>query len=169
MFNLIFFLLILISFAYILETIPPAGSPPEIFYSSGIVYDPISDSLILFGGNNEITSSFTNTLIRFSLSTLKWSIINPETSYTPIPISDPILYLRSDRILFCLFGMASNAYLSDINVFNLTSNSWSLLNYEKKISGRSESAYDSFIWNNTEYLAIYGGYTSSGAKTDLYL
>ena len=115
--------------SYILESIPINGSPPRQFGNSGIAYDETTNSLIIFGGQDMITLAYLNTLYTFNLDTLQWSKLYSESLYVPIGISDPILYIRSDHMLFSLFGNTQTGYTSDILGYNLTSNSWSLINY----------------------------------------
>ena len=166
---MILFYLIIPTLSIIFENIPSTGPLPALFDTSGIVYDEITNTLIIFGGKNVIESTYTNKLITFSLDSLTWSELYPESFFMPLPISSPITYLRSDRILLSIFGLTDAGYISDLIAYNLSSNSWSLLNYEKKTLGRTQASYDTFAWNNTEYIIIFGGITINGASHDLFL
>ena len=165
----LFFLFLHSALSYTLSKIPPTHTPPNLFYSCGAAYDPVSNSLLAFGGWNEVESKYMNTLVSFSLSTLQWETIFPKSLYVPPPLCAPVLFLRSDRMLLSFFGISSNGYISDLLLFNLTSESWTVAPMVKLVPARAHPTYTDLQLKGVEYLAVFGGFTENGISNDLYL
>jgi hypothetical protein len=168
MFFMYFFCLPLLAHSIILDYIPSSGIPPDLFYASGITYDPITASVLIFGGHNMKVFSYLNTLYSFSLITNRWSIILPESQFIPDPICSPILYLRADRVLLSISGCSESGYISDIYIFDLISKSWILA--DKKVSfGFCFASTATANINGSDFIAIYGGVADYGISSRFFL
>ena len=164
------FLLIFLHFTWSLkfEKIPKSSNPPDKFYIPGLVLDPVLSRIIYFGMKNSQRNIFENTLYTFDLINLTWDTITPESEFIPSPLGSPFLYLRSDRILLSIFGCNDRGYIGDVYAFNLTSNRWSTLELSQ-LPGRSYFAATSFVHDDKELIAFFGGYTKTGVSNELYL
>lgn len=162
------FILLQLTFSLKFEKIPKTSNPPDKFYIPGLVLDPILSRIIFFGMKNGQRNIYENTLYTFDLINLTWDKIAPESGFIPNPLGSPFLYLRSDRILLSIFGYNDHDYISDVYAYNLTSNTWSTTTLFQ-IPGRSYFAGTSFVHNDRELIAFFGGYTKAGVSNELYL
>lgn len=162
------FVLVAICSCFKYEMIPNTGNPPDKFYIPGAVLDSQLDRIIYFGMKNVVKDSYDNTLYTFDLISLTWDTIIPESEFIPKPLGNSFLYLRSDRILLSILGCDDEGYIGDVYAFNLTSNTWSTLNVSH-IPGRCFYAGTSFVHDDQELIAFYGGHTRNGVSNELYL
>ena len=165
---MLFLLFLCLSYSLKLEKIPKTNNPPDKFYIPGLVFDPVLSRIIYFGMKNVERDIYENTLYTFNLINLTWDKITPESEFIPSPLGSPFLYLRSDRILLSIFGCNDQGYISDIFAYNLTSNMWSTLNMFQ-VPGRSYFSATSFVHDDRELIAFFGGYTKTGVSNELYL
>ena len=151
-----------------IEKIPKSNPPPDKFFIPGLVLDRELSRIIYFGMKNAQRNIFENTLYTFDLIDLTWDTITPESVFIPNPLGSPFLFLRSDRMLFSFFGCNDQGHIGDVYAFNLTSNVWITLDLSR-LPGRSYFAATSFVHDDRELIAFFGGYTQTGVSNELYL
>ena len=98
------------------EYIPLLKTPPEKKSKSCIVYDPISESLLIFGGFNDLGNY--NSLDTFSLAQAEWKRIEIFSSEIPRARhgSSCMIYNAS---LYIIGGISDEGPLNDIWQFDL--------------------------------------------------
>ena len=146
------------------EKIPFCGTPPRSKLFSSSIYDPILNRIITIGGTDVISNEQKPFIHAFSLDTFEFEKIYKLSDYEPQAYTGHSMFLRDDRKIL-VFG-----YTSGITSFNLINNAWK----EEDMSGDylsnlSGFAFSSFIFNNIQFVAIFGGSTETGLNTDLYL
>jgi Galactose oxidase, central domain len=163
-------LLILSVYAFKVEQIPSQGSPPPKYENTASVYDNITNSIYIIGGLDSETSKAVNEINVFSLSTLTWSIITPESDYVPEGFQQHSLYINNNREILVLFGMSNSRYIKDVYIFNIEKYEWSVKQIDGDIiTGRIAFSSTSFYYANIYYVAVYGGFDRNGYDTNLYL
>ena len=153
-----------------LEMIPPAGSPPMYISAPASVYDPFSSSLYLFGGLNQGNQKEVSDIYSYNFLTNKWSQIFPVSDFIPNGLEFNYAWLGNNRVVYIILGMTNYHKVSDVYTFDLKSNIWGKTwltgDY---ISPRTFFLPTRFTWNNTDYIAIYGGSDDNGYDTNLFL
>ena len=147
-----------------LENIPSSRTPPRSTIASASVYDPLENRIISIGGLDSVTSDQSPNIYSFSLDSMEFEKIFKLSDYEPKAYSGHRMYLRNDRKII-VFGFSSG-----IASFNLVDLAWT----QERLTGDyildlSNPAFTSFIYNNIQYVALYGGVSETGIKNDLYL
>jgi hypothetical protein len=136
---------------------------------SSTVFDPVTSTIYIIGGFNFDKGRDTSDIYTFNLVTNQWSYLEPESEFVPDGIEQHFSYLASNRVIYT-FGAAGDRFYSEILTFNLNNSQWGTINLQgDSISGRKFPTATSFTWNNTNYIAIYGGYAGKGYDANLYL
>jgi hypothetical protein len=153
-----------------IEKIPPQGYSPQQVEDSCGVYDSFSSSFYIIGGSDKYTNTDSSTIYSYSLLDQSWMTIVPESNFFPEGFSQHYCYLTKERLVYVLFGHFHSRCYNDIFTFNLQTRVWGVVQMTgDTINGRSDFLKTEFIWNNTEMLAIYGGFTNSYYDSNLYL
>jgi hypothetical protein len=136
---------------------------------SSAVFDTATSTIYLIGGFNFDKNMDTADIYTFNLITNQWSFIVPQSEFIPDGIEQHFSYLAPNRVIYT-FGVAGKRYYSEILTFNLNNKQWGTTNFQgDSIPGRKFPTATSFTWNNTDYIALYGGYIESGYDSNLYL
>jgi N-acetylneuraminic acid mutarotase len=145
------------------------GNPGELT-GHKMIYDPILDEIVLFGGNR-IGNDRSNldSVWKYSISDSQWVEITTET--TPVSrFGHQMAYLPLNRSIFLFGGSKNSDYerLGDTWLYNLDNNTWEELSPTESppASGFSELCYDSL----RNRVLLFGGYDSYQSKlNDLWV
>lgn len=168
---LIYFLFVLVlNFSLEITLLPSQGpNPPHLTYSS-VVYDQNTSTLITVGGFNTESKKLISEIYTFDLLNNTWGEIIPESEYIPEPFQENYLYLTKSRVILILFPNTNQGLISDVFAFDLITSKWEIKTLTgEPISSRSHSLICSFYHNDTDYIAIYGGFEKSEYDENLYL
>ena len=150
--------------SFTLTPIPSTSTPPIPLIGSAAVYDKKTNSIITIGGQRYTDSVISSDVHIFNLNTLMWETNSIMSEYKPSMLFYHAMHLREDRKIFA-FGTYSDAFLLNLDGF-----SWS------KIEVKGDNLYDarscastSVVLNDTEYLVLFGGLSSSGLINSLFL
>ncbi|OMJ78639.1 hypothetical protein SteCoe_21516 [Stentor coeruleus] len=149
--------------------IPKNLTPPTVRRSISAVYNKINNSVYLFGGCKQAAETFSNIMWRFDLTENIWEHLNIKSPLIPEVRYGTSMSIFQD-LIFVYGGSTHLGSSSDLWTYNLTSNSWLLI--ERKGEAPKElslAAHYTFELGNTSYFAIYGGYSMEGLSNDLYL
>lgn len=150
--------------AYTLKKIPKTHAPPPAMISSSAVYDEQTNSLFSIGGDQVQNNKEISTIFTFNLKTQLWKVISSESDYIPQSISLHKSYLRSDRKILS-FG-----YFTEVLIFDIETEEWTkAVTHGQKMKTLSSIGYTSLMYNETEYVAIFGGIGENGYSGDLFL
>ena len=153
-----------LSLSLILEKIPKHKTPPSSTYYSSSVYDPQNNQIISIGGVDSYANTQSPKVWAYNLDSNEFRKIEKLSDYEPAEYAYHGTYLRNDRKVL-VFG-----FTSGISSFNLINNAWS---YETTLGDQipdlSLFGHTSFRYNNTDFIAIYGGSSDSGTQDVLYL
>jgi len=146
------------------------GGSPGKRTGQQMIYDPILDEIVLYGGNrgNGIRSSL-DSVWKYSISDSQWIEFSSET--TPVSrFSHHMAYLPLNRSIFLFGGSKTSDYdrLGDTWLYNLDNNTWEEVSPTVSPSGRSDSAlcYDSL----RNRVLLFGGYNYDHSKlNDLWV
>ena len=167
--NLLIWLNSLTALSFNVSRIPSTDYPPQYLNSVTSAYDKTNNQLIIFGGYNSETDEFFSELYTFSLKELYWDEITPESDYIPPGLAKSNMVIYSNTI-YIFYGKKKGGISGDIYSFSLDSLVWRLENLQgEKISGRVDSAFATFEYNNTVYAAMFGGLTHSEVSNELIL
>jgi hypothetical protein len=151
-------------------SIPSNGSPPMNIIYSCSVFDPQTSSIFIIGGQNQYTSQDTSDVYSYNLLTNTWSQVVRNTEFSAYGLKLHYCYLTKQRVVYVLFGSSNQLCFTEVLTFDLNSLIWSIATLTGDfMEGRTNFLASSFIWNNTETIAIYGGYTNSGYDDNIYL
>ncbi len=137
---------------------------PDERYSHSMVYNPMSNSVLLFGG---VTAyGRVNDLWEFSLESKTWTNLE-ESSTPPVRSSSPLVYDANNNriILFGGYG-AFDILLSDTWTYHLENKTWTqIISLTKPAKRYGHSmVYDS----DNEYMILFGG-NDYGKKDDTWV
>lgn len=156
--------------AFEISTVPISGSPPAPMIRSKAAFNPDSNEIIIFGGQDSITLEFKCTLYTFNIESLIWGEIIPESYESPPGLAFSEIFLREDKKLLIFFGIMKYSISGNVYSFNLETKIWAL---EKltgdNIEGRVYYASKDYYYNGVRYLAIFGGLTSKGIDDNLFM
>lgn len=71
-----------LALSYQIHAIPKSGNPPQRRQLTSMCYDPVTKSLLTYGGFESASNSFSDMWI-FDLATQKWTLIVPASYSTP--------------------------------------------------------------------------------------
>ncbi|OMJ95256.1 hypothetical protein SteCoe_1471 [Stentor coeruleus] len=164
-------LILLLSFASSLKVspIPPNLTPPTYRRSISIAYDNTENSVYIFGGGRQSGETFTNIMWHYNITSKQWGQIPINTPDIPEPRAGSSMTFLNPYI-YIYGGTTDYGPSSDFWRFDINKNVWT----EQPLFGdipqeKSFSAYTSFIWKNTTYMAMFGGYIQTDSSNDLYL
>lgn len=147
-----------------LSLIPPTGSPPVAMLSSSAIHDPLTNTLYSLGGDQSQNNKIIATVNSFDLTKKQWQQVRIESNYIPNALANHASYLRSDRKILN-FG-----YWTEIVEFNLDTRGWSFSQLSgDQIGGLGTFAFTSFSFNQSEFVAIFGGMRADGYSGDLFM
>jgi hypothetical protein len=90
----------------------PAGGPPAARYAQGGVYDPTSNTLMIYGGNNCFSTTFSDFWVLSNANgvggTPTWTQLSPSGGPGPRQVSRSVVYDPTSNE-FILFGGASGS------------------------------------------------------------
>lgn len=165
------FLISLLSFVSSIEVkpIPPNLTPPTFRRSISIVYNSDLNSAYIFGGGRQSGETFTNIMWQYNITSKQWSQIPINTPDIPEARAGSAMTILNSYI-YVYGGTTDYGPSSDLWRFDLNKYVWT----EQPLLGeippeKSFSAYTSFIWKNTTYMVMFGGYTQASSSNDLYL
>lgn len=153
-----------LSHSLIIEKIPNHKTPPSSTYYSSSVYDPINNQIISIGGVDSYANTQVPKIWSYNLDSNEFRKIEKLSDYEPAEYAYHATYLRNDRKIL-VFG-----YSSGISSFNLINSAWSYeITLGDQIPDLSIFAHTTFKYNETEFVAIFGGFSELGAQDVLYL
>lgn len=157
-------LLILKAYAITLKSIPETFAPPPAMISSTAIYDSQTNTLYSIGGDQSQNTKYISTIFSFDLTSKQWKKIIHQSEYAPQYIIKHGSYLRKDRKILN-FG-----FWSEIFFYSLDVDEWTKTEAQgERMEALSSFGYTSFTYNDTEYIAIFGGVGKSGFSGDLFL
>lgn len=166
------FLLLLIQVVESLdvESIPPTGSPPSETSAAAAVYDSENKLIITFGGFDYQLNQYSSALKIFNLELKEWDEIQPQSQFRPHGLENAKMLLRNDRKLIVFFGTSSSGISCGIYSFDLIKHEWNLEKLTGDIIlGREYFSFTTFVHENINYAAVYGGLTNGDFDNNLYL
>ncbi len=156
----------------------PAGGPPAPRYAQGGVYDPTSNTLMIYGGNDCFSTTFSDFWVLSNANgiggTPTWTQLSPSGGPGPRQVSQSVVY-DSTSNEFILFGGA-NGSGTDFNDVWVLSNangsggapSWTQLSptgtFPAARNGNS-ATYDP----GTNRMTIFGGGSNVGLFGDTWV
>lgn len=160
----IFPILILNAVGFTYETIPKTEFPPSSSTISAAEYDATSNSIITIGGDYYESELRAPKITSFSLDTLTFSNIKSFSDIEPKSLTGHKLYLTPDRKIY-KFGYSAEFYS-----FNFKNLAWKLEELKgEQLDERGGFGYTRFVFNSTNFVAIFGGLLDSGESNDLFL
>ena len=130
------------------------GPSPRI--GPAMIYDPVGERVLLFGGsiwqNNQYT--FYNDL--WSFSDGAWTMIDTPGSKPSGRFNIPMTYIPDTHQIFLFGGFGSSDRLGDTWTYDIEENQWTRLSTETRPPNRSDAAitYDP----ENEIVVMFGGY-----------
>ena len=101
------------------RNIPATRTPPNRRHDSALAFDPIQNSLFIYGGFED-SNEFFDDMWRFDLNTQTWEEVLSPSSLTPGPRSNSYMQVLSNRRLLLLFGGSTvQGPISDLWLFDL--------------------------------------------------
>ena len=129
---------------------------PEKRIGPSMVYDPIGQRVLLFGGAHwQNGYTFYDELWSYEYETNTWNML--ETNNNPYPrFNSMLVYIPGRHQLFLFGGFSADDRISDTWVFDFESNRWTELHPNTQPSPRSDSsiAYDPV----NDVVVLYSGY-----------
>lgn len=164
-----FIFLVVSVLGIIIETFPKQGSPPSRSTNPMVAYDSSNKRLIILGGFVYETDSMSSTLQEYNLSISAWKQIFAQSAFVPPGLQAGKILVRNHELLV-FYGSTTSGISSDVYIFNMKTLVWSnaMLSGDS-IQGREKFASCVYESQNITYLAIYGGLTSSGMDSSLYI
>ena len=131
---------------------------PQASYNQTKVYNAITNSFYVFGGNlgNDIMS---NNLWKFDLMTFKWSL---ESDDENIPATELTAGYERNNILYFFGGKRENALTEAVYKYNLTLKQWTT----SELSGIGNTVSSSVFGYKDDKFLIWGGRNEYGNITD---
>ena len=177
----IFFVLLVFSFfAKALRTanfipIPFTNTPPISRLYHTMDYNQATNSLVIFGGSQDITSMF-NDVWSFDLSLMTYTNLVPTTSSAPCKLY-LVARIKSGSFIdfkknnFYVFGgNTKNGPQNDLWCFDLLALKWTLVLTTGNIpSVRFNFGYTKFYEKSSLKFVIFGGSLSSGESNEMFL
>ena len=168
------FLLTLLTFVYAfdfqLSKLPSSGTPSKQLKSVAAAYNNETNEILIFGGQNLENEQYSSTISKFNLDTLLWGEVYFGSELKPPGLMYPIVLMQSSTKLLVLFGIAYDQISSECYRFDLSTRTWEVAVLGgDSILGRIKGANCEFEYNNTRYLALYGGNTYEGKSYELFL
>ena len=132
--------------------------------SHEMVYDPIHDVVILFGGYAYNLGARGDTFI-YNFTADVWTYIDISPSARPSQRSDPSMVYDSTHNIVILFG--GNPILDDTWIYNYSNNKWTDMNPSTKPSGRSRHSmvYDPV----NDVVILFGGSDQVGLDDETWI
>ncbi|OMJ69456.1 hypothetical protein SteCoe_32816 [Stentor coeruleus] len=156
--------------AFEISTVPTSGPPPAPILNNKATFNPDSNQIIVFGGQDATTLKFKNTLHTFSIENLVWGEIIPESYENPPGLGFSEIFLTEDKRLLVFFGSMKNSISGNVYSFDLETKKCALEKLTGDyIEGRVYYSSICYYYNSTKFLAIYGGLTSKGIDNNLYI
>ena len=133
-----------------------AGESPQKMLGQKMIYDPVGQRIILFGGSYYSGSyTFYGDTWSYDVAQAEWTKLTPTGS--PIARFNHAMVYDSDRKEIVVFGGFSySGRVGDTWVYNIASNKWTNETPDKSPSRRSDpgAAYDA----KNKKVIIFGGY-----------
>jgi Kelch motif len=156
--------------AITVESIPSQGSPVSKLYYHSTVYEDESSTIYILGGTDSARDMETNGIYTYNISTNKWAQISPESDFIPSGFQHHVSYINNNQEILTFFRTSSSQYLSDVLVFDIKTYFWSTkVLMGDVIKGRKLYSSCRLLYNNVDYMALYGGFTRDGYDSNLYL
>ncbi|MHA1198737.1 MAG: Kelch repeat-containing protein [Candidatus Heimdallarchaeaceae archaeon] len=134
---------------------------PSSRSSSSMVYDPVNNRLLLFGGTT-FNTRFNDTW-ELDLDSYEWKIIDTENA--PTKVADAVMVFDELNEEIFLFGGAyyPQGYSSDSWIFNVNSNVWNKLT----VSTHPSSRYGhKMVYSNiNDAIYLFGGHAFNTTDT----
>lgn len=167
--NKMYFLLVLFVHSLEISPIFPSLTPPTARRLLTAAYYSINNSVYLFGGGRNTDDSYTNTVWRYDLSLFQWKKIDFNSPVAPSPRIGAAGSIYLDFI-FIYGGESDNGPSADMWKFDLTRLLWTEIGKSPDWPlETSFSAYCTFEFKGSAYMAMFGGMQSEGPGHDLYL
>ena len=168
---LVFQLLVFMPFIFSINNANAvSGGNPGERTGQQMIYDPILDEIVLYGGNRGGgDQSSLDSVWKYSISDSQWVEISAET--TPVSrFGHHMAYLPLNRSIFLFGGFKTSDYarLSDTWLYYLDNNTWEEVSLSVSPSARSNAAlcYDSL----RNRVLLFGGYNYDDSKlNDLWV
>lgn len=174
-FTVFLFIIMLLFICIIVESIeissiPISGPSPPALIKTKATFNPDTNEIIIFGGQDAATLKFKNTLYTFNVESLVWGEIASQTNESPPGLASAEIFLTIDKKILVFFGTMKNAISSNVYSFTLTTKKWAIETLTGDyIDGRVNYACNDYYYKGIKYLAIFGGLTSDGIDNNLYL
>ena len=167
--NALLLLCLFTTFGLEITKIPSTDTPPRELVNSAIAYDESQNRMIVFGGFDPQLNEYLYNTYSFSLESLTWAEIIPESEFVPsgIAFTRTAIY---NNILYVFYGRRAEGISANVYSFNLFTYVWKIEYIEgDNVSGRFNYAFTTFEYNNAVYAAIFGGFTNLGIDNSLFL
>jgi hypothetical protein len=147
-----------------LEKIPKSKTPPRSLLSPAAVFDPSQNRIITIGGFDALTYDKKPRISSYSLTKGEFQPIYKLSSYEPQAYEFHQMFLRDDEKIL-LFGTNS-----EVNSFDLKNWAWSREEIKgDKVEDLRAFGFTDILFNNTKFVAIFGGISTFGPKNELFL
>ncbi|OMJ69068.1 hypothetical protein SteCoe_33304 [Stentor coeruleus] len=151
-------------------TIPKEGSSLSPIANCKSAFNPATNEIIIFGGQDTTILEYLNSFYAFNIETLVWGEIIPQSYENPPGLILGEIFLVDSKKILLFFGKTADTISSEVYSFDLKTNRWAVENLSGyNIEGRMNYAFADYLYNNTRCLAIYGGLTSKGVDNGLFM
>ena len=158
--------------SYIISQIPESGPPPDPRVLVASAYDSNSNRIIYLGGEGlKGGYDLSSTLYGYNLNTFTWAKIPSKMGIVPPGLKDTNIYFRkSDNKIFVFGGLTTKGANTVVYSFDLKRFFWNVeIMSGDVMDSTTRSSLSFFNYNETEYIALYGGYSERGLIDDFYL
>ena len=172
--------LLLISLSYAqpllnITRIPSTYTPPSARLYHFMEYNSNSNSLVIFGGSQDINTIY-NDVWTYDLSTHLFSLLVPTTVLSPgIPYSASRMnsggFYNSSSNKFCVFGgSTSNGPQNDLWCFDMTGLQWLKESPTGEIpDSRYRFGYTKYTDSTGLKFIVFGGSLAAGESNDTFM
>jgi hypothetical protein len=158
-----------------IASIPSTRTPPIQRKQAGVTYDPVSDSVYIYGGFQSADEYFDD-MWKFDLKSQTWEEIHSPSPLTPGPrIESRMKVLKDERSILLyggttIKGPISDIWLFDIQNFMVRFSQWQPVYYRGfKPLASYNSGFVFYEHDAKEYFAYYGGSSSNGIHNRLFM
>ncbi len=144
----------------------PESSPP-IMYGHTMVYDPINQKIVLWGGHEatyqdgeQISHQYGNTIWHYDYQQNSWQQVTA-TNAPPARYWHQAAFDTTNGTFFLFGGNGANRFLDDTWRFNVSDKTWQTVNTDDHPSARinPSMSYDP----DTESFVLFGGMAEGGS------
>ena len=148
------------------EPIPSFGIPPVSLKAACLAYNS-SEHLYVFGGH-EKSDKVHNEIYSYDIKQGLWAENIPIRPSAPIARYNPGCFVHGEHV-YIFGGNTNNGPINDLWSYDPVLMAWEEIKTEISPSFRYLFSYCSFVHNDENLFAIYGGWKDEGLSSGFYL